>query len=128
MFRQLLVLSIIVVATLADLPPNYETLTAQQKQDLLWSKVSANPYPDDKLPSDNPSPIELLVPSYDQKAFSWDGDEMIAGRQKLIHTYGSVAKIEMDIFPNSSYTGVFTAGSKNIGIARLSLVRHCLGI
>jgi hypothetical protein len=121
MILKIFTIAALVALAFADLPPNYQNLTAGQKQDILWSKILENPYPDDKLPNGNLSPVQLLMPSYDEKSFTHDGDEMIPGRTKLIHTYGSAGKVELQIFPNSSYTGLFKAGSTNIGIARLSL-------
>lgn len=45
---------------------------------------------------------------------------MIKDRPKVIHTYGSAAKTELQINANSKYTGVFAPGNK-ASIARLSL-------
>lgn len=121
--RVALLFAVAVAVTFAELPPNYEALEAAQKQDILWQQIAANPYPTDDLPIkpyDAITSLQLLQASFDKKAFTWEGDEMIADRPKLIHTYGSAAKVELLISKDSEYTGVFAPGKK-IGIARFSV-------
>ena len=47
---------------------------------------------------------------------------MPSERQKLIHVYGSAAKVSLNIFGNSTYSGLFKTGG--VGIARLSLAKQ----
>ncbi|GAV04485.1 hypothetical protein RvY_14755 [Ramazzottius varieornatus] len=42
-------------------------------------------------------------------------------RPRVVHTYGTVCKVELIIYPNSSYTGIFQSGG--IGLARLSMAK-----
>lgn len=108
-----------------ELPPDYQTLSGAKKQDLLWSNIENTVYDINNLPflDYGIASAQLLLPSFDAKSFSHESDEMIEGRPKVIHTYGSAAKIELQIDANSPYTGVFAPGSK-IGIARVSLARR----
>jgi hypothetical protein len=103
------------------LPPNYEHLSANEKLDILWRQISQEPYSDNSLPTTKPATIaSLFLPPYLEKSFTVTSDEMPVGRTKLIHTYGSVAKVELRITNNSSrFTGIFKSGG--VGLARLSL-------
>jgi len=48
-----------------------------------------------------------------EQSFDWDGDELLDGRKKLIHTVGTVAKTEFISTGDHSYTGVFK-GCQNV--------------
>ncbi|GAU95326.1 hypothetical protein RvY_06960-2 [Ramazzottius varieornatus] len=112
-------------STMSTLPPDYQDLTADEKQRLLWKNVVSNPYSLSNLPTNQPSALwvtQLLNPIYDRPSFVTESDEMPEGRVKIIHTYGSVAKVELRITQNSSFTGIFRSGG--IGLARLSLARQ----
>ncbi|XP_055327354.1 uncharacterized protein LOC129580719 [Paramacrobiotus metropolitanus] len=127
MFSVFVSLAIAFAVVNAALPSGYESKTAAEKQGILWSKISATPYAAGSLPKDNYGPItslQLLMSDFDRKAFTWDGDEIESGRPKLIHTFGSAAKVTLKIFPNSTYSGLFKANSSNLGIARLSLAQQ----
>jgi hypothetical protein len=118
----LVALSVIQISQTA-LPPNYQSLSAQQKQDAIWAEVVKNPYPLNALPTESASIfslISILIPSYLTQAFTWVSDEMIQGRQKLIHTYGTAAKISFNIDSRSIYTGIFRPGNYS-GIIRSSV-------
>jgi hypothetical protein len=119
LFATLVTLSVV----LAALPPNYQSLTAQQKQDSLWAEINQNAYPANALPSESEgivASLSLMVPTYLTKAFTWVSDEMIEGRKKLIHTYGAAAKINFKINAGSQFTGIFREGNYP-GIIRSSL-------
>lgn len=121
-FATVIALAAGLAVTYAALPANYESLSAVKKQDILWGKISANPYPDDQLPTQGHGALEslnLFRSAFDQQAFLWNGDEMIKGRPKLVHTYGTAAKVELQVYSSSKYTGVFSPGNK-AGISRIS--------
>jgi len=109
----------------AFLPQHYEGLSAGEKQDILWEQISRDPYSNDDLPKSNPnifSRLNLLFAPFLKKSFTHTSDEIPGTRQKLIHTYGSVAKIDFRVTSNSSFTGIFQSGG--IGFARLSLANQ----
>jgi hypothetical protein len=129
MFRSLIFvatcLSCLASLSLADLPPGYQQLTAAEKLNILWSKVTVKPYAMTSLPTKDPSAFDmakLFGGKYDSVSFTQASDEMPKNREKLIHTYGSAAKVELKIFPNSTYTGIFKTGG--VGIARLSVAKQ----
>ena len=121
----IILLNLTVVFTVA-LPSNYQDLSADDKQRLLWKNVISNPYSLSNLPTDQPSVLtlsKLFNPIYDRPSFVTESDEIpYPGREKFIHTYGSVAEVELRITQNSSFTGIFRSGG--IGLARLSLARQ----
>lgn len=104
--------------------PDYTALSAEDKQTLIWSNVLAN-----STPNNWPGPqlaeifVESMCPTLDQK-----GDELPVGwfgnrRKKLIHSIGSVGKVEFvprqfQLFV-PEYSGIFK-GAK-YGIVRISL-------
>lgn len=53
-------------------------------------------------------------------AFDTSGDELPRLRKKLLHPFGSVARVELRVAETSSFTGVLRAGARVPGIARLS--------
>lgn len=112
----------------STLPPNYEALGGGEKEEILWSQIQRSEYSLDELPTRNWNPItslNLLRPSFNAKSFTWDHDEIMKGRPpRLIHTYGSVAKVELQISQDSPYTGCFAPGYQHIGLARFSLARQ----
>lgn len=111
----------------AELPLEYGAMSAVQKQEVLWNNVISSQYTTDyssesALPTEEsllPSP-DLLNPFYLLDTFFHISDEMPEGRTKLIHAYGSVAKVEFRV-TSSRYTGIFKSGG--IGLARLSIAR-----
>ncbi|OQV18155.1 hypothetical protein BV898_07744 [Hypsibius exemplaris] len=93
--------------------------------DILWSQVESSAYREG-LPKVPPwrasySTIEcspIVNASFDVVVFDY-GDEMPPGRLRILSPFGSVAKVQLEIFPNSShYTGVFKSGGT--GLVRLS--------
>jgi hypothetical protein len=117
----------------------YETLTACEKEQVVWDKIVASeynelpPYPDNAL-----SPIILrvfldpfrvfgLIANYLRVTLNRESDEINnlknpfeQKRSKVFHSVGSVAKIDFISDKDSPFTGLF---KKNIpcGLMRLSL-------
>lgn len=120
--RILLSVSLISLAARAELPADYQSWTARQKQDFLWTEKLVPST--EKTLSDmgafslqkvlrSPKVMLTLGQSFDRSS-----DEMPAGRPKLLHPFGSVAKFRFEADPSSPYTGVLQG---SIGIMRLSL-------
>ncbi|OQV12663.1 hypothetical protein BV898_13072 [Hypsibius exemplaris] len=106
------------------LPDSYGSLSADAKQDLLWYQISSSRYSLDQLPIEPPSQANLsnlFVPKYLQKSFTWQGDQMPEGRTRILHPYGSVCKVALEIhYPESStFTGIFRTGG--VGLFRMSV-------
>ncbi|XP_055338097.1 uncharacterized protein LOC129588077 [Paramacrobiotus metropolitanus] len=115
----------ILTLTTALLPDDYVQKSAQDKQNILWTQIESSPYSPAPLPTNNPSfadSIRLFNQSYLQVVFFHSSDELPPGRKKLVHTYGMVAKVELVIFPNSTYTGLFRTGG--IGLIRFSVAKY----
>ena len=114
-----------VQAAEAKLPANYVEQPASIKRDILWENIKRQPYSLSDLPSENPGALELLqllATPFLKVSFTHSQDEMPVGRKKLIHTYGSSAKVRLEVEASSPFTGLFESGGT--GIARLSLATH----
>jgi hypothetical protein len=140
-------------------PAGYESWTARQKQAYVWSWLAKSEYcgaagdetngdrPNDYWQCPSPLPTgggvlwsvetfirvarrHRLTTTFDRSS----SDEMPGGRPKLIHAFGSVAKIEFALDPapppsnpwiapehRRPYTGLVAPGQVVSGIARLSL-------
>lgn len=110
------------MAAYADLPPDYEQLSNEQKQEALWTNVTyshhKNPLPEmskggfweawEKLKG-----LFNLGPSFDHES-----DEMPTGRKKILHPNGSVGKVVFTPVSGHPFTGIYATG--DVGIARLS--------
>eukprot|EP00744_Colponema_vietnamica_P000781 GILI01001357.1.p2 GENE.GILI01001357.1~~GILI01001357.1.p2 ORF type:complete len:334 (-),score=122.37 GILI01001357.1:173-1174(-) len=105
------------IAYLRALPTDYETQTAAQKQNYLWTLIGGSR----GQPGSWPSAFELL------SLFTMDlhpsmhhvSDIMPEGRKKLIHSVGATAKVKFVWNENAAqYTGLFK--SANYGILRAS--------
>jgi hypothetical protein len=117
-------LSFFILSTsLAQLPANYQDLTAIEKQDLLWSEIT-------KSNAENPLP-EITANSFQgvyeklkglfnlSPTFDYASDEVPEGRTKILHANGSVGKVAFIPTSEHSFTGIYKTGG--IGLARLSL-------
>ncbi|OQV11483.1 Protein PTHB1 [Hypsibius exemplaris] len=112
-------------AVYGELPENYTSLPGAVKQEILWSQISANPYPPGHAPTASPSPLnmsKIVDPDYLAISFTWTADEMPRNRVRIIHTYAGICKVDVKIFPNSTYSGVFKTGGP--GILRMSLANR----
>jgi hypothetical protein len=113
--------------SLGTLPPDYQSLSAVTKQDLLWSEVNKNVYPDDRLPTTGPNIFNSLIQLWPSKltwAFTHVSDERSPENPaRVLHPHGSVAKATLEIFsnPNSAYTGIFRSGATHPAIVRASI-------
>ena len=124
-FLKVLFITLAISAQARALPPGYQSWTALQKQDYIWQeKIMPSVYR--RLPPlKNPgfgALAGLFNPFFLIRSFTHASDEMPRGRTKLIHTYGSVAKIEFVPAENSPYTGIYRTGA--MGLARLSVARN----
>ncbi|MCC6278273.1 MAG: hypothetical protein IT289_10200 [Oligoflexia bacterium] len=100
--------------------PAYEALSARAKLQHLWGNVVSSVY-SGRLPTKAPNLLKLLKCSFLMESFTTVSDELPAnrGREKAIHTYGSVAQISFRPTNQTKYTGLFRTGA--IGLARASL-------
>lgn len=96
-----------------SLPDGYSRLGAEEKLDALWALVSSDPYPEGALPTRVPGPWgrrKLFSTSFNRGSFELSGDELPPDRPKLVHTYGSCARVTMKITASHPYTGVLAKG------------------
>lgn len=101
------------------LPENYQSLSATQKQNLLWSSLASEPY--EQLPGFS---RRLFLQALGSSALlnlkptmTHSSDEMPKGRIKFIHTYGSCARAQFEMTQENPYTGLFQESS--LAIIRL---------
>lgn len=103
------------------LPERYESLGRAEKLDLLWSRVTADPYPLDALPLKVPSALDrlrLLSVGHNRLSFEHGSDELPEGRNKLVHRFGTVARVRWEVTSPTRFTGVMASGGD--GLLRLS--------
>jgi len=84
--------------------PQYLGLSANEKMSRLWTKINENTKPLGFYSAFTTAGIFLESMS---KSFDWVGDEMLDGRKKLIHTVGTVGKVQYISTDDHPYTGVF---------------------
>jgi hypothetical protein len=106
-----------------DFPVNYQSLDGCAKQEYLWDdRIEPSTYT--RLPAVTGSWASLFssISSilFLNQTFDHTSDALPGGRQKIIHSHGSVAKIEIEIDDSSPFSGVYAPG-KSCGLARLSL-------
>ncbi|WP_419418736.1 hypothetical protein ACNVED_09255 [Legionella sp. D16C41] len=107
----------------AQLPNNYQELSAQQKQDLLWEEITKS-NKINSLPELTGNSFKEVLQKLKgifnlSPTFDHESDELPVGRVKIIHANGSVGKITFIPVPNHPFTGIYQTGA--IGLARLSL-------
>ena len=110
-------------AVSAELPADYQDLSAQQKRDLIWDEVSKS-HQEDPLPPFSGSGFQDVLSKLKglfnlSPTFDYSSDELPQGRVKIIHATGSVAKVSFIPAVNHPFTGIYQTGG--IGLARLSL-------
>lgn len=102
--------------------PEYEALSAKEKQSLLWEEIIKN-----KTSTHIPSPqgVNEFVAESMEPTLKWIGDtfwsrehaegEVEAGgpsRLKAAHGVGVIAKMRFEVIPNDlQLTGIFASGS-----------------
>lgn len=107
----------------AQLPDNYQELSAEAKQDLLWNEVrksnEIDPFP--KLTENSFKQLLITIKGFFNLSPSFDheSDELPDGRAKILHSNGSVGKITFIPKNDHPFTGIYKTGA--IGLARLSL-------
>src|SRR6185369_9659165 len=105
--------------------PTEPTGSACQKADSMWNdKILASRY-QTLPPLTSPGLLDLLALTtgdFSVKALSAGGDELEAGRTKLIHSFGAEARLRLDINDGAGagYSGIFRSGAQCI-IGRFSL-------
>lgn len=95
-----------------SLPADYEKRSAREKSDLLWANVNADAYSDSNLPTRGPSPIsqlKLFSVEFNKGSFL-PGDELPPERAKIIHTFGSCARVSLHITDKHPFTGMLEKG------------------
>lgn len=105
--------------------PTQPGLSACQKADSMWNdKILVSRYPT-LPPLTSPGLLDLLTlvtGDFSVKALRTQGDELEAGRTKLIHSFGAEARLQLIIGDSvdTGYTGIFRSGAQCI-IGRFSL-------
>ena len=100
-------------------PARYRKFKASEKQNYLWGRILLSKYKWEKLPTkwENLRVIKSLFYKYSKPAFLHHSD-FKKKAPKILHRYGSIAKVELVITNKNKYTGILNSGA--IGIARLS--------
>ena len=116
---------------LATLPANYQSLSAEEKQALLWKEIESSRYA--KLPLMTFSSDRHLDPNGTGRhwlkllrsgfnlggAFTNQGDELAQGRIKVIHMFGAAAAVEFVPARQPAFTGLLADAGP--ALVRLSL-------
>lgn len=103
----------------ASIPNNYETLSACEKQDILWNKALATTY--QELPEYRPVGIAQLVAMGRQELTikgNLHSDFAPEGWKKYLHRRGALAKVKI-VAKNNNYSGIFQGA--DCALLRLSL-------
>jgi hypothetical protein len=122
--RNVLILLLLVLSSqaLAALPEGFQSWTAAQKQAFLWNeRILPSKY--ETLPKITALRCGQILSTLKaiatlDKSFDIASDELIEGRVKIVHGYGSAVQVEFQADPTSPYTGLYQGA---LGIARLSL-------
>ena len=107
---------------IASLPTDYESLTKEEKLDLLWDQIDNSQW--SELPALNNQGWSSILKNLGalfslKKSFDHTSDEVPSGRPKFIHTYGSVVKVSFVPEESVQFSGMCAKGA--MGLARLSL-------
>ncbi|KTD43404.1 hypothetical protein [Legionella quateirensis] len=110
-------------ALYAQLPPDYQNLLAEEKQDLLWHEIALS-HELEPLPSFSGNSFSEILEKLNglfnlKPTFDYTSDELPEGRVKIIHANGSVGKVAFIPAAYHPFTGIYQTGG--IGVARLSL-------
>lgn len=96
---------------MTHLPDNYDALAAADKLDVLWERVSAQPYPSGDAPTAVPGAWgrrHLFSTRYNIRSFTHVSDELEQGRRKIIHAWGTCAKVRWVFADGQPYTGALS--------------------
>lgn len=100
---------------------NYSSMTAEELQAFLWRHIEEAPY-EALPPMTGPTfaqGMKILTPSFNKQAFT--GKECTLDREKIIHTFGTVIKVQLLAIQNE-YSGILGNGAP-FGLLRLSLAK-----
>lgn len=97
------------------LPDRYLSSKAVEKLEFLWERVVAGAY-EGELPtqSNSPESAKLLLVPHDRQTIEHVSDELPEGRRKLIHPFGSVARVRLEVLDARGYTGLFRGDSDGL--------------
>lgn len=101
-----------------DLPPDYLSWTARQKQDFLWQERILKTQYDELPPLKRIDVLGLFLTRLRSK-MDYLSDEAPPDWRKAIHAHASVAKVEWIPADNPPFTGLFRGA--NHGLLRLSV-------
>ena len=96
---------------MSDLPSDYQQRTAADKLDLLWARISEDPWPLDALPTSVPGPWgrrKIFSTKHNRGSFEHVGDELPEDRKKIIHTWGTCARVTLSFDNGAPYTGLLS--------------------
>ncbi|XP_055352402.1 uncharacterized protein LOC129598498 [Paramacrobiotus metropolitanus] len=104
-----------------SLPGNYASLSALDKQSVIWASILSSRYPaNESLPTSSPE-VTGISPKFARKVFTITSDEYPPHRHRILHRFGTVGLITWRTSRTSPYTGIFQPGVSVAGLARLSL-------
>jgi len=110
----------------ASIPENYESLKAQEKQDILWDEVRATAYKE--LPEYKKFGVMQLISMSRQEIAtkeSLHSDFAPKGWKKYLHRRGAIAKVKIVPRDGQKYTGIFQGADS--AFLRLSLTYKVTG-
>lgn len=129
MILQLWMIGLVALAmpAYADLPENYDQLSALEKQNIIWQQIESSAWevtPEQPLPPLDGAGWGSILSKLGSifslaKSFDHDEDEVPKGREKIIHKYGVAGSISWVAVGNSKYTGLLSSNVE--GSVRLSL-------
>lgn len=105
--------------------PELPARSACQKADTMWNDSIVPTRYQQLPPLASPGMVDLLQlinSHFSVKALTTAGDELEPGRRKLIHAFGTEARLRLVINPQAAggYTGIFRSGAECV-IGRFSL-------
>ena len=96
--------------------PLYESLSAEQKQAELWSRIVDSKHDMSHLPTATYTLDEFLSDFGDVDdllpLFLLKSDLHPDPKMKFVSTYGTICKMQMEFFQNSTFTGIFQPGTE----------------
>ncbi len=98
-----------------SLPSDLKQRPSAEQLDLLWKEVIADPYPKGELPTQVPGAWarrKLFSVGFNRGSFELPGDELPADRPKLVHTWGTCARVRMKIDEAHGFTGIVEQGGE----------------